>query len=133
MLGADPKENQSLRRNFRDSQKTRFVSLPAAIILAQLARQTQGGDLMAQTGMNPIIADEVPWSESITDYDESHYVVYLRLLDATKDGASADEMARVVLGIDPAREPDRAEKAVSSHLRRAQWMCEKGYRHLLGH
>jgi hypothetical protein len=42
-------------------------------------------------------------------------------------------MARVVLGIDPAREPGRAEKAVASHLRRAQWMCEKGYRHLLGH
>ena len=106
---------------------------PAPIILGQLARQTQGGDVMAQAGMNPSIADEVPWSESITDYDESHYVVYLRLLDATKDGASADEMARVVLGIDPAHEPARAAKAVSSHLRRAQWMCEKGYRHLLGH
>ncbi len=88
---------------------------------------------MAQTGMNPNIADEVPWSETITDYDESHYVVYLRLLDARTDGASVNEMAQVVLGIDPAREPDRAEKAVSSHLRRAQWMCEKGYRHLLGH
>lgn len=88
---------------------------------------------MAQAGMNPKIADEVPWSETITDYDESHYVVYLRLLDANADGATTDEMARVVLKIDPAREPARAAKAVASHLRRAQWMSEKGYRRLLGH
>ena len=46
---------------------------------------------MAQAGMNPKIADEVPWSETITEYDESHYVVYLRLLDASNDGASNDE------------------------------------------
>jgi hypothetical protein len=88
---------------------------------------------MAHAGMNPHIADEVPWSETITDYDEAHYVVYLRLLDASAEGAGADEMARVVLGIDPAQDPRRAEKAVSSHLRRAQWMTEKGYRRLLGH
>ena len=83
--------------------------------------------------MNPMIADEVPWSETITEYDESHYVVYLRLLDASADGVSTDEMARIVLEIDPAREPSRAEKAVLSHLRRAQWMSEKGYRRLIGH
>lgn len=87
---------------------------------------------MAGSGMNPPIADEVPWSDTITEYDESHYIVYLRLLDAKADGASSDEMAQLVLGIDPAPEPARAAKAVSSHLRRAQWMTEKGYRHLLG-
>ncbi len=81
----------------------------------------------------PRIADEVPWAESITEYDEAHYVVYLRLLDANAEGASTDEMARVVLGIDPIKEPARAQKAVASHLRRAQWMTEKGYRRLLEH
>ena len=91
------------------------------------------GEMMAHADMNPTIADEAPSSESITAYDESHYVVYVRLLDARADGASADEMARVVLGIDPSQEPSRAEKAVSSHLRRAQWMTENGYRRLLGH
>ena len=111
----------------------RFDLLRLLFILAKRERQTQGGGVMAQAGMNPKIADEVPWSETITEYDESHYVVYLRLLDASADGASTDEMARVVLGIDPAREPSRAEKAVSSHLRRAQWMSEKGYRRLIGH
>lgn len=88
---------------------------------------------MAQAGMNPQIADEVPWSETITEYDEAHHVVYLRLLDASAEGASIDEMARVVLGIDPALDACRAQRAVASHLRRAQWMTEKGYRRLVGH
>lgn len=86
---------------------------------------------MEQSGANPEIADEVPWSDTITTYDQAHLTVYLRLLDATSDGATQDEMARIILGIDPTLEPDRAQKAVTSHLRRAQWMTEKGYRHLL--
>jgi hypothetical protein len=87
---------------------------------------------MAEASKNPTIADEVPWSETITEYDEAHYVLYLRLLDASADGASIDEMARVVLGIDPTLDAGRAQKAVASHLRRAQWMTEKGYRRLVG-
>ena len=87
---------------------------------------------MGQAGKNPNIADQVPWSETITEYDEAHYVVYLRLLDANSEGATTDEMALVVLGIDPSREPERARSAVASHLRRARWIAESGYRHLLG-
>ena len=79
------------------------------------------------------IADQVPWSDSITAYDEAHLVVYLRLLDASADGASRDEMAEVILGIDPTSEPRRAASAVDSHLRRARWMTQTGYRHLLTH
>ena len=77
------------------------------------------------------IADEVPWSEKITKYDEAHFVSYLRLLDASVSGASDAEMCRIVLGIDAAKEPDRAKRALESHLRRARWMTEHGYRHLL--
>lgn len=80
---------------------------------------------------NQPVADEVPWSDSITPYDEAHLVVYLRLLDASADGASTNEMAQIVLGIDPAKEPQRAERAVDSHLRRARWMSRVGYRQLL--
>jgi hypothetical protein len=112
--------------------KKRFALLRLLFILAEHGRQTQSGDVMAQAGMNPKIADEVPWSETITEYDESHYVIYLRLLDAHADGATTDEMARVILGIDSTRERSRAEKVVSSHLRRAKWMSEKGYRRLIG-
>ena len=88
---------------------------------------------MVQPSTNPPIADEVPWAETITEYDEAHYMVYLRLLDAKADGASMDEMARIVLGINPAHEPQRAKKAVASHLSRAKWMSERGYRRLVGH
>jgi len=88
---------------------------------------------MTEPDSNPDVADEVPWSEGITGYDEAHLVMYLRLLDASAEGASADEMAQLILGIDPAKEPGRARKAVSSHLRRAQWMTEKGYHRLKGY
>ena len=88
---------------------------------------------MTKSAKEAPISDNVPWSERITAYDEAHFVVYLRLLDADSDGATADEMARVVLEIDPAKEPERAQKAVASHLRRARWMTEHGYRRLLEH
>ncbi len=81
--------------------------------------------------LNPEIADEVPWADSLTDYDQTHLIVYLRLLDAAAEKANPEEMARIILGIDPAREPQRAQKSLASHLRRAQWMTEHGYRHLL--
>lgn len=86
---------------------------------------------MPRIEMNPAIADEVPWSNTVTDYDEAHFIVYLRLLDASADGATTEEMCRIVLDIDPAKEPERARKALDSHLRRARWMTEQGYRHLL--
>src|SRR6266849_2897391 len=70
----------------------------------------EGGHLMPRVERNREIAEEVPWSDGVTAYDEAHFVVYLRLLDATADGASEDEMSRIVLGIDPALEPDRARK-----------------------
>ena len=80
---------------------------------------------------NPPIADEVPWSDHVTTYDSEHFTVYLCLLDAATDGASAEEMSRIVLGIDLTNEPARAKQALDSHLRRARWMTEHGYRHLL--
>lgn len=86
---------------------------------------------MSNPHPNPSVADEVPWSDDITAYDERHFVVYLRLLDASADGATPEEMSRVVLGIDPAREPERARKALRSHLKRAHWMTQAGYRQLL--
>lgn len=53
--------------------------------------------------MDPIIADEVPWSDQVTEYDEEHFITYLRLLDADAEGACKEEMARIVLGIDAAK------------------------------
>jgi hypothetical protein len=56
---------------------------------------------------------------------------YLRLLDADAQGADWREVARVVLHLDPGQETDHARRAFESHLSRAKWMTEHGYRDLL--
>ncbi|CCD86274.1 conserved protein of unknown function [Bradyrhizobium sp. ORS 285] len=80
---------------------------------------------------NPTVADVAPTDSVLTPYDEAHVVTYLRLLDAASEGANWEEVARVVLHIDPSKEPERARRAFDSHLARAQWMSEKGYHQLL--
>ena len=74
---------------------------------------------MTEPNPTPVVADEVPWSEGITEYDTRHEETYIRLLDADIEGLAKDEMARRILGIDPANEPERPRKAVESHLARA--------------
>ncbi|MER8402225.1 hypothetical protein [Mesorhizobium sp. M1348] len=64
--------------------------------------------------------DEVPWSDSI----------YLRILDACAYNASVEEMADLILGIDPILEPVRARKAVRSRIDRANWMVTTGCKQL---
>ena len=58
---------------------------------------------MTKPNPGPEIADEVPWSDHVTEYDDRHDTIYLRLLDAEAEGASKEDMARQILGIDPAR------------------------------
>ncbi len=86
---------------------------------------------MTMPQLEPPVADAPPQSDRVTDYDRLHLVTYLRLLDAAADGADPDEVARIVLRIDPAREPARARHAHATHLARAQWMTRAGYRDLL--
>lgn len=80
---------------------------------------------------HPDIADEAPSASDLTGYDEQHLVTYLRLLDAEDNGADWTEVARFVLHLDPDRERERARRAWETHLARARWMTEHGYRHLL--
>jgi hypothetical protein len=81
--------------------------------------------------LDPPVSDTAPSAGVLTSYDEQHLVTYLRLLDADAEGADWREVALIVLHIDPAREPGRARRAWDSHLARARWMTENGYRHLL--
>jgi hypothetical protein len=67
----------------------------------------------------------------LTVYDEEHAITYMRMLDADAEGADWREVSRIVLHIDPEREPDRARRAFDSHLARARWAAREGYRHLL--
>ncbi|MHB8886146.1 MAG: DNA -binding domain-containing protein [Methylovirgula sp.] len=77
------------------------------------------------------ITEEAPSESQLTDYDRAHLPIYLRLLDAAAEGTAWEEAARIVLGIDPVREPERAKHAHDSHLARARWLSEHGYRDLL--
>ncbi|QQO23762.1 DUF2285 domain-containing protein [Bradyrhizobium diazoefficiens] len=79
----------------------------------------------------PEVADSAPDDPVLTTYDEQHLVTYWRLLDAAAEGADWKEVARIVLRIDPDREPMRARNAFDTHLVRANWMADQGYRHLL--
>ncbi|KRW97534.1 DNA -binding domain-containing protein [Paracoccus sp. MKU1] len=75
--------------------------------------------------------DTPPQSERLTGYDETHLTTYLRLLDAEEEGADWREVAGIVFGLDVAADPDRAKRIHDSHLARARWMTEAGYRQLL--
>lgn len=77
------------------------------------------------------IADVAPSDEHVTAYDRAHFKIYLRMLDAAKAAAAWEEVSSIVLGIDPLREPARAKRAYETHLARAQWLANKGYKELV--
>jgi len=89
------------------------------------------GIVMRTPSLDPDVADSAPSDAALTSYDEQHLVTYWRLLDAEADGADWKEVARIVLHIDPDREPARARNVFDSHLTRAKWMADHGYRDLL--
>ena len=86
---------------------------------------------MPYTAVHPMIAELAPTGDVLTAYDQRLKIVYLRLLDA--DAANADwrEVARIVLLLDPDKNPTKARRTWESHLHRAHWMTEVGYRFLL--
>ena len=86
---------------------------------------------MQSPPVDPPVSDTAPSGGVLTGYDEQHLVTYLRLLDAEAEGADWREVARIVLHIDPAQEPERAPDERSRPGARARWMTESGYRHLL--
>jgi hypothetical protein len=86
---------------------------------------------MRPVPLDPPVDDLAPEAGTLTGYDEQHLITYLRLLDAETAGADWQEVAKIVLHIDPALEPDRARRAWASHLARAKWMTVNGYQHLL--
>jgi hypothetical protein len=79
----------------------------------------------------PDFFDEPPRSATATDYDLKHLKLYVRLLDAEADGADWREAVRILFGINPSDDPERARRVHESHLLRARWMAEHGYRDLL--
>ncbi|MBB4381788.1 DUF2285 domain-containing protein [Bradyrhizobium sp. SBR1B] len=81
---------------------------------------------MTKPQLDPDVTDVAPNEPVLTAYDEQHVVTYVRLLQAEGEGADWREVARVVLHMDPEREPERARSAYQSHLARAKWVTEQG-------
>lgn len=81
--------------------------------------------------VTPDFLDAPPDSEELTDYDRSHMKLYMRVFDAATEGADWREAVKVIFGIDPDADPARARQVHDSHLARARWMTEHGYRKLL--
>ena len=75
--------------------------------------------------------DSPPMTARVNAYDEAHLATYLRLLDAAEEGADWREVVPIVFGLDVTSDPERAKRIHDSHLARARWMTENGYRHLL--
>ena len=85
---------------------------------------------MASPPLDPPVADTAPEAAVITKYDQQHFITYLRLLDAEAAGAAWEEVARIVLHLDPDRDRERVHLAWQSHLTRAHWLTQNGYRQL---
>src|SRR5687768_16695281 len=84
-----------------------------------------GPDPIIESMLEPPVRDAAPTDDAITDYAQMLFVTYLRLLDAAADGSATwEEVCRIVLRIDPARETDRARRAYDTHMARARWMTE---------
>ncbi|TIM19959.1 MAG: DUF2285 domain-containing protein, partial [Mesorhizobium sp.] len=54
-----------------------------------------------------------------------------RLFDAARDGADWREAVEIIFGFDVDAHPERAKRIYDSHLARARWMSEVGYRYLI--
>ena len=77
------------------------------------------------------LADAPPQSDHVTDYDRSHFKIYVRLLDAAAAGADWREVAQIVLGLDAGSDPEHARRVHDAHLERARWLTKVGYPDLL--
>ena len=75
-----------------------------------------------------VVLDQPPQEDQVTDYDRQHMKAYLRLLDAAATDATPEQMAREIFGMDTVAEPERARRVAESHLARARWFSEHGYR-----
>jgi hypothetical protein len=87
---------------------------------------------MGQSLLRPSVADEAPFENTLTSYDERHLLVYADLLETEADGGDWDEAALLALRIDPVLEPVRARRVWENHITRARWLAAHGYGHLLG-
>lgn len=72
---------------------------------------------------------KAPNSDNITSYDREHFKLYLRLLDAEENDIHWEIAAVKIMGLEAG---DLSNKYCwKSHLQRAKWLSDFGYRQLL--
>ena len=86
---------------------------------------------MPSPPLDPPVADTAPEAGVLTKYDRQHLVTYLRLLKAEEQNADWQEVARIVLHLNPEQGAERAHRAWQSHLARAHWLVNSGHRDLM--
>lgn len=89
-----------------------------------------GQDVPVTRSMSKFL-DAPPPGQGLTPYDRDHMALYLRLLDAARDGADWREAVQILFGLDPDLDPQRCRLIHDAHLARARWMSERGYRELV--
>lgn len=89
----------------------------------------EDGGLMEQATRK--FLDNPPLGETLTSYDRAHMKLYMRLLDAERDGADWREAVLILFGVDPKSDPLRCRAIHDAHLARAHWMAEHGYHELV--
>jgi hypothetical protein len=75
--------------------------------------------------------DAPPDCPELTPYDRKNMKRYFRLHDSAADGACWREAVSILFGLDADSEPERARHVYDTHLARARWLTEQGYRHLV--
>lgn len=113
-----------------DDMKSRPPGYVADILLFRpLSRHIEPRDARP-SGSDPASAAIValwgacPWSDEFTDYDRKHIFIYARLLHDESEGASEDDLALNIFGLDPYRNRGRVLRILRSHLNRARWLAD---------
>ncbi|WP_036732559.1 DUF2285 domain-containing protein [Paracoccus sanguinis] len=75
--------------------------------------------------------DQPPLGTALTAYDKAHLKLYIRLLDADRQGADWREIVASLFDLDHSKDIDRAFRVYSTHLDRAKWMTTSGFCALL--
>lgn len=83
---------------------------------------------MGQRHLPVDLLPRAPTDTVLTPYDRAHAALYFQLVDAAEAGADWRKVVALALAIEPAAPDARAIWA--SHLARARWFVETGWRQL---
>ncbi len=72
---------------------------------------------------------KAPSSDNVTPYDREHFKLYLRLLDAEENDVHWKVAVEEIMGLKSVESSSKS--CWQSHLQRAKWMSNSGYRQLL--